>query len=61
MHKRTNRRRIDGVSHLKPAQLRRRHVGIGSLHTQEHTQADRHGQTAPSARTKAFPISGVHT
>lgn len=67
MHKRTNRPRIDGVSHLEPTQLRRVHVRIGSLHSHIHTHThvewgrDRHGQTPPSARTKAFPISGVHT
>lgn len=60
MHKRTNRPRIDGVSHLEPTQLRRVHVRIGSLHSHTHTK-DRHEQTPPSARTKAFPISGVHT
>lgn len=62
-HKRTNRPRIDGVSHLEPTQLRRVHVRIGSLHSHTHVEGERERerQTPPSARTKAFPISRVRT
>lgn len=54
MHKRTNRPRIDGVSHLEPTQLRRCHVGIGSLHTQEHTH--RHRQTDTDRDRHLLPV-----